>query len=598
VLSQELANTHVATFARTSQIVRFEPSPEQAAFLAQELATQEARLVQAEAALQQFRQAHPDITPASKDNLAAQRLLQTQQRFTTAQAKRIEAALLSHITREKEATQLVTLIKSDRLTHLRAAFNRLEVEHTRLTGLLASSHPRLSELANTKEAARQQLEQELAALVATLETEYTAARNAEAVLQEEAAQQRKTALDRGEFAVVTAALNADIASVQTLVHTVRKRQQDRALLKALPDPNITVTTLAEVPLTPTSPQPMRDFLLAFLGGTIAAVSLAFFLEWTDTSVRTAQDVWQATTYPLLGVIPPRAAQLEAIVQLSQQAHRRSLQGQDELVADVSSDIFTEQTAIQDLVDESYHLLSTRLPIGQKQSPRTFLFTSPYADDDKTSTLLSLAVTLAGQGYKVVVVDADLRTGHCHTLLQKDQSIGLSEVLRDGAAFVSSRRHTRKRRTENHSEVNSSAFELSQDEHANGTQRTRSSPKLKALVESAIQTTTIDGLSLIACGQAPLTPEGQLGSDTLPEVLDVLRRKFTCVLIDSPAAMTSGDAELLAQLSNATILVLRGYKTPMAAAYRVAGQLQVVRAKVLGVVLTNVNPHAIDLLEHR
>jgi Mrp family chromosome partitioning ATPase len=80
-------------------------------------------------------------------------------------------------------------------------------------------------------------------------------------------------------------------------------------------------------------------------------------------------------------------------------------------------------------------------------------------------------------------------------------------------------------------------------------------------------------------------------------LDILRRKFACVLIDSPAAMTYGDAELLAQLCDATILVIRGYKTPMAAAYRVAGQLQVVRAKVLGVVLTNVNPYSVDMLEY-
>ena len=114
-------------------------------------------------------------------------------------------------------------------------------------------------------------------------------------------------------------------------------------------------------------------------------------------------------------------------------------------------------------------------------------------------------------------------------------------------------------------------------------------KLKALLETAIQTMTIEGLSLLAGGQVWSDPEEQLVSRTMQEVLRILRRQFDCVLIDSPAATTYGDAELLSQLTDTTILVIRGHKTPMAAAHRIAGQLQAVHANVLGVVLTNVTP---------
>ena len=78
-------------FVQTAQKARFELTPEGKEFLKQEVGAQEARLSQAEAALQQFRQAHADVSPSSKDNLVAQRLLDTHQRLTNAGSRRLEA---------------------------------------------------------------------------------------------------------------------------------------------------------------------------------------------------------------------------------------------------------------------------------------------------------------------------------------------------------------------------------------------------------------------------------------------------------------------------------------------------------------------------
>jgi Mrp family chromosome partitioning ATPase len=56
-------------------------------------------------------------------------------------------------------------------------------------------------------------------------------------------------------------------------------------------------------------------------------------------------------------------------------------------------------------------------------------------------------------------------------------------------------------------------------------------------------------------------------------------------------------ELLSQLTDATVLVIRGHKTPMAAAYKITGQFQAVRANVLGVVLTNITPLNTNVSEY-
>ena len=185
VLSQELADAHATTFVRTAQKANFELTTDGRELLGKFLATQGDRLTQAEATLQQFRSEHVDVSPPSKDNLTAQRLLDTHQHLTNARALRIETETLYRLTERKETAQLATIIKSDRVNQLRATFTKVETEHTRLSAMLSPTHLRLSELSTAKNTARQRLEQELASIVINLEAEYIAALNTETILQKE-----------------------------------------------------------------------------------------------------------------------------------------------------------------------------------------------------------------------------------------------------------------------------------------------------------------------------------------------------------------------------------------------------------------------------
>ena len=596
-LSQELADGHAAAFVQTAQKARFELTPEGSEFLKQQLGVQEARLTQAEAALQRFRQEHPNVPPPSKDNLFAHRLLDIHQRLTNASARRLEAETLYRLVERKEAPQLVTIIKSDRVNQFRTVFTKLETEYTRLTAILAPSHPRLNELNVAKTAARQHLEQEFASIVGTLEAEYRAALNTETLLQGEVEEQRKKALESKKFEAVAALLTADVAATRALIENIKKQQQEGSIVQSLPAPNVAITQQAELPLSPSSPQPRRDLLFALLGGLATAILFAFVVEQTDLSIRTVQDAWQATSYPILGVIPPRASRLQTLLQRSTPA-QFTLSNRPDAAADGRP-----SRATNSLLAESYQSLSAALPLGTKRSPRTILFTSPRSGEGTTTTVLNLAITLAWNGQNVVLVDADLRTGRCHTLLHQERSPGLSEILLEGGGLSSSRHQPKKKDAEDHhSEAATSPIkhpnERPRGKENSEQQRMNHAQKLKALVDAAIQTTAITGLSFMACGQVWSDPGEQLVSHALPEALNILRQQFDCVLIDSPAATLYGDAELLAQMCDGTILVVRGYKTPMAAAHRVAGQLQVARANVLGVVLTNIHPHGANLDDYR
>jgi Mrp family chromosome partitioning ATPase len=243
--------------------------------------------------------------------------------------------------------------------------------------------------------------------------------------------------------------------------------------------------------------------------------------------------------------------------------------------------------------EWYALLSASLfPPNQKKSPRSVLFTGVQAKDGTTVTTMNMGIALAQSGRRVVVVDANLGNGRCHDLLRCAQTPGLGEVLRDGAALPPPRRRSKKKSADNDATDGVQQEETSQTAKTSA-RRKRPSRKLTALVESAIQETSIAGLSLVACGTSSADSPPLLSADVMKDVLDILHRRFDFVFLDSPPAADHEDTVALSQMSEATFLIIRGRRTKRDVAQSVAAQLQSSQAPVLGVILNEVDPNTAE-----
>jgi hypothetical protein len=78
-----------------------------------------------------------------------------------------------------------------------------------------------------------------------------------------------------------------------------------------------------------------------------------------------------------------------------------------------------------------------------------------------------------------------------------------------------------------------------------------------------------------------------------EVVHELRRSFQFILIDSPPVVGISDAAVLSVMSDGVLVVLNGQKTSTAAAQKAVERLDMVRARLLGVILNGVDlkdPH--------
>jgi len=149
---------------------------------------------------------------------------------------------------------------------------------------------------------------------------------------------------------------------------------------------------------PVSPKTYYIIPFGIFVGLLVGVSLAFFIEYLDTSVKTIDDVERALQAPVLGVIPQNIGNIME-------------EGPETPHA------------------EAYRVLRTNILFSRKnESWNTISMLSGGAGEGKSTTLFNLAVIFAQNGHRVVVVDSDLRRPALHKMLHVPNTIGLTDYL--------------------------------------------------------------------------------------------------------------------------------------------------------------------------
>jgi capsular exopolysaccharide synthesis family protein len=151
-------------------------------------------------------------------------------------------------------------------------------------------------------------------------------------------------------------------------------------------------------LRPVSPKTYVIIPFGILVGLMVGISLAFFIEYLDTSVKTIDDVERALQAPVLGVIPQNIGNI--MEEGAETPHA-----------------------------EAYRVLRTNILFSRKnESWNTISVLSGGAGEGKTTTLFNLAVIFAQNGQRVLVVDSDLRRPAIHKMLKVSNTVGLTDFL--------------------------------------------------------------------------------------------------------------------------------------------------------------------------
>jgi capsular exopolysaccharide synthesis family protein len=160
---------------------------------------------------------------------------------------------------------------------------------------------------------------------------------------------------------------------------------------------------ATPPLNPSSPNVTLLLILGLLGGLVAATVIVVLRGVIDARVRSADQVSEIATIPVIGSIS-----------FDRRAQRQPLA----LTSDAHS-----------LRAEEYRQLRANMRFLQPgETHKVFVITSSIPGEGKSSTAANMAASLAASGLAVCLVEADLRRPTISNLFDLPESAGFSAVL--------------------------------------------------------------------------------------------------------------------------------------------------------------------------
>lgn len=194
------------------------------------------------------------------------------------------------------------------------------------------------------------------------------------------------------------------------------------------------------------------------------------------------------------------------------------------------------------ISEAYRTLRTNIQFSSlDKNINTILITSAGPEEGKSTTISNLAITMAQANKKILLIDADLRKPKIHEYFGLNNSTGLTNVL-----------------------------------------------VINKYLEDVVKKSTVAGLDILTSGPKPPNPSEILGSNSMKELLDEVKRKYDVILLDSPPVGLVTDPAILSAIVDGTILVVNFGKTSIQEAQRSKQLLENVNANILGVVLNKIS----------
>ena len=532
-LATEIVNSAAATFIEQNLKARYTSITQSADWLSKQLADLEIKMESSQAKLLKYQEEHNIVGPDDKQNLTMEKLDSVSKELTAAQADRIQKESLYQMATSSSPETLSSVLQDPVLSALRQQQMQLQAQFALLSTEFGLGYPKVQEIKNQLDQLDQSYREQVQNTVTRIKNDFETAATRERMLQAALNEQTGIADQLNHNAIEFKVLKQEADSTRQLYDGLLQQLKEATLAAGLNSSNIRVVDQARIPERPVAPNIPRYLGFAFLIGLISGTALVFGLEAIDTTVRTPEQAESISGLPIVAVIPLEAAPGHAVRGIARTHLLKKVPGNKPRLLPL---ICHEKP--QSEIAEAYRALRTSVLLSSaSHPPRSILVTSPIPQDGKTTTSLNLAIVLAQQGKRILLVDADMRRPGIHIAFDLRDKLGLSNILTGGSS-----------------------------------------------ISDVLHSTDPPNLFVIPAGPVPPQPSELLSSTAMRDLLLKWQDEFDHVIIDSPPVISVTDAVLLSTQMDAVLLVIRSGQTTTAHVRRACNLLQSVNAGVLGIVV--------------
>jgi succinoglycan biosynthesis transport protein ExoP len=531
-LAAEVANAHVREFIRQNYMQHAQTSEEAQHYLGGKLNELEARMEHSEAALNSYRRERGivEFSLDDKNQMISDRLADLNHRVMNAEAERIGLEADLQTVKNHDYDSLPTVISSPLIQTLKEQSAVLEGRYANLSNQYTQDYPPVAQLQAQLHDVQAREKAEVRKIVESIQTRYNTAVEQENELRRDFDQEKAQAMALKDASLREAVLERDVETNRALYQSILERIKTLGVASESQMTNVTLIDPAEISVTPSSPKKKLSLVVSGFLALLVGFGISFIFEVSDRGLKSADEVQTYLQLPALATVVHFAV-LNKIKPRS-----------DRTNGPIVSAAELRSSPHRFALDEAYRAIRTGILLSQSErAPRTILFSSAVAGEGKSWTVTSSAIMFAHLYDRVLLIDADLRRPRCHAILSRNCGPGLTEVLTG----------------------------------------------LRELDE-AIQPTALGGLFLLSAGETPPHPTELLASQRMREILAVAASSYQHVLIDSPPILPLSDSVVLSTLVDGVVVVASS-ETVKTLVRDACGRLRYVGSKMLGVVLTKVDP---------
>jgi len=283
-------------------------------------------------------------------------------------------------------------------------------------------------------------------------------------------------------------------------------------IEAIGPASVKIIEQALVPLGSTSDKKKISLFLAFFMSIFLGIMFAFGLEYIDHTFKSPRDVETFLNLPLLGAIPKKWFRNKSLLRNTKKAT---------------------------VLNSSYHDLSDQIYLLMKDKKlKALLITAVSHLEGSTTIVANIGLSLAREGHKVLVIDANLKSPEIHEMFKIPNNSGLTHVLEG-----------------------------------------------KIALEEAIK--EIDcNLSVLTAGNTTLNPTLLFDSTRMANTIKEAKGKYGFVFVDYANLRNSHDADILSSSLDGTVLVVNESKTKHHVIKALIAPLVQKKANIIGVILNN------------
>ncbi|RYZ08858.1 MAG: polysaccharide biosynthesis tyrosine autokinase [Myxococcales bacterium] len=544
--AQRVLGTLVDVYAQHNLDQALDAMGVAADWLGSQVATLKTDLESSELALHDYKKDKNILSVSMDDqsNMLRGEIQQLNQALTASRTQREQIAArrteLLKINPEVPANVPATeLLNSSLLVKLRSDYVTAVQELSVLAAQgKGSSHPDSLAAQARIDATRSALLMEVKNVQGAVDHDFNVASNAINGLTALLEQAKQRALDLNLLEIEFNRLRRSKDGNEKLYGLVTEREKENDLTRLLRFNNIRVVDrplLPRVPVTPNMPLNVASGLALGLAlGLIGAIGR----EQLDRTLKTPDEAEHELALTNLGLVPLMHDEDEG----SGYTNRRKRRNRDKnKIKPGYPELVVHEHPTSGVAEAARAVRTNILFMSPDRPYRTLLVTSASPSEGKTTVACNIAIAMAQAGKKVVLVDCDMRRPRLHNVFGAPRDVGVTTAL-----------------------------------------------LAPETLREAIHTTQIHNLSLLPTGPLPPNPAELLHSEAFGKLLEGLRERFDCVVIDSPPIAPVTDAAILATRVDGTVVVVRAAVTRKDVARRAVRSLRDVSGHIVGTVFNAVD----------